>query len=143
MVDFPAAARDLSAALAGEIAAGEVLQAGYPAPGRVVKIPDPAVPDISRLDCSATAAPAEGEDLCLSLNEGGDFIRIKVVTWQSQIFFKYKVYLLPRSILARVDPSQNFLAVDAYLFAEPDNWEAVDSAIRSAAGKIGARPYRP
>jgi hypothetical protein len=68
---------------------------------------------------------------------------VQPITWQSQDFYVYRIYVSARLILAKVDPAKDFVAIDVCLLNEPGLWEIVDRAIRRVAEDIGARPFRP
>jgi hypothetical protein len=117
-------------------------QEGYPLYGHYVTEDDPAHAGGQLARCSGEDEPNAQED-CILLNQGGDFIRISPVTWQSAAFHMYRLYVAPRGLFVRVDPTQGYVAIDVFVQEEPDSWPAVQEAIEAAAGAIGARPFQP
>jgi hypothetical protein len=117
-------------------------RAGYPLYGHYVTQEDPAHTGGQLARCSGEDEP-NGQESCILLNQGGDFIRISPVTWQSAAFHMYRLYVAPMGLFVRVDPTQGYVAMDVFVQAEPDSWPVVQEAIEEAAGAIGARPFQP
>jgi hypothetical protein len=95
------------------------------------------------IDCTPVQALPYSSSDCILLNEHGDFVRAQAITWESAAFYMYRVYVSEKGRFVTVNPAKDFVALDVFVFEEPDLWDAVDQAIRTASAKIGARPYRP
>jgi hypothetical protein len=142
-VDLQLATTQVRDTLVSELQAGDLLQSPYPVSGYVTTVPDPVDPNIEVMHCRAGLSEEPQDEACLSLNPAGDFIRLVPITWQSAAFYMYKIYVLPRSLLSRVDPAKDFVAIDVFLMDEPDLWDDIAQAIRQSAHRLGAQPFRP
>lgn len=136
------ATTDLLVALEGALEVGGEWVAPYPVTGQVVTSPAPDNPNGSLEACAQPFAPVEGALPCISLNDGGDFIRLQPVTWQTQAAFMYLFYFAPTGS-GTIDPTRDFIAVDVFLQHQPDSFPVVEAAIQSAALKVGAGPFKP
>jgi hypothetical protein len=117
-------------------------QEGYPLYGQYVTEEDPAHAGGQLARCSGKDEP-NAQEGCILLNQGGDFIRISPVTWQSAAFHMYRLYVVPRGLFVSVDPTKDYVALDIFAQAEPDSWPVVQEAIEQAVGATGARPFQP
>jgi hypothetical protein len=142
-LDIPAASTRMLHRLASQLEAGGELEGQFPALGNVATLPNPTEPGVDLLQCVPGELDNPVEAACLLLNSQGDFLRVQPVTWQSAAFYMYRIYVLPRSIFARVDPTKDFVAIDVFLLQEPGLWQTVAEAILAASDDLGARPYRP
>ncbi len=136
------ATTDLLVALEGALEDGGEWVAPYPATGQVVTSPAPDNPNGSLEACAQPFAPVEGALPCISLNDGGDLIRLQPVTWQTQAAFMYLFYFAPTGG-GTIDPTRDFIAVDVFLQHQPDSLPVVEAAIQAAALKLGAVPFQP
>jgi hypothetical protein len=141
--DVPRAASQVLHALAKHLQSGAVLEAHLPLVGHVTMTPDASDPGVEKLSCTEGEPVEPNEAACLLLNLEGDFLRVQPVTWQSEAFYMYRIYVLPRSIFAGVDPAKDFVAIDVYLFQEPGLWKNVADAIHATSDELGARPFQP
>jgi hypothetical protein len=117
-------------------------QEGYPLYGWYVTEDDPAHAGGQLASCSGEDEP-NAQEGCILLNQAGDFIRISPVTWQSAAFHMYRLYVVPRGLFVKIDPTKDYVALDISVQEEPDSWPAVQEAIEEAVAAIGARPFRP
>jgi hypothetical protein len=138
-----AASDEVTDAVYRQLQAGGALTDGYPARGHVVTEPDPSDPGVERMSCAPGSSGEADETRCILLSEAGDFIRVQPITWQSEAFFMYRVYLAPRSLFARVDPTKDFAAIDVFALDDAALWVPADQAIRRAVTDLGANPFRP
>ena len=129
-------------ALASELRAEDVLESPYPVIGHVTTAPDPLDPSVEVMHCTEGRSADPQGVACILLNQGGGFARVKPVTWQSAAFYRYRVYVSPRSLFARIDPSRDFVAIDVFLGQDAELGDDVAQGIRQAANKLGARPFR-
>ena len=141
--DVQAAAGLVLDALASELRAEDLLESPYPVIGHVTTTPDPLDPNVEVMHCTEGRSADPPGCGCILLNQGGDFARVKPITWQSAAFYRYRVYISPRSFFARIDPSRDFVAIDVFLKEDSDLGDDVARAIPRAAQEIGARPFRP
>jgi len=130
-------------ALAAELEAGGLLTSPYPVVGHVTTETHPSEKNVEVMRCAEGEPDGPEQQACIGLNREGDLIRVSPITWLSAAFHMYRIYVLPRSITARVDPAKDYVAIDVYLMSEPSWWQAMDEAIGAAAGKVGARPFHP
>jgi hypothetical protein len=110
--------------------------------GHVTTAPDPLDPSVEVMHCTEGRSADPQGVACILLNQGGGFARVKPVTWQSAAFYRYRVYVSPRSLFARIDPSRDFVAIDVFLGQDAELGDDVAQGIRQAANKLGARPFR-
>ena len=129
-------------ALASELRAEDLLESPYPVIGHVTTAPDPLDPSVEVMHCTEGRSADPQGVACILLNQGGGFARVKPVTWQSAAFYRYRVYVSPRSLFARIDPSRDFVAIDVFLGQDAELGDDVAQGIRQAANKLGARPFR-
>ena len=129
--------------LASQLEASGALEPRFPVTGNLATAPDPSEPSIELLQCMPGEPVDPDQPACLLLNQDGDFIRVLPITWQSQAFYMYRIYVLPRSLFARVDLSKDFVAVDPFLFQEPGLSDGVAQAIYNTTDELGARPFQP
>jgi hypothetical protein len=130
-------------ALALALRAQDVLEPRYPVKGYVMTAPDPSDAGAEQMRCMEGERAAPDDAACLLLNQGGDFVRVLPITWESAAPYMHRIYVAPRSLLAKVNPARDFVAIDVFLFQEPALRDAVGQAIRAAAAGLGARPFRP
>jgi hypothetical protein len=142
-VDVPAAAARVRDALAAELRSEGLLDPPYPVVGHVTTTPDPSDPNVGFLRCTEGRSDDPQETGCILLNPGGDFVRVMPITWQSAAFYRYRVYVSPRSLFAKVDPTKDFVAIDVFLGQAPGLWDDTDQALRRAVQDLGARPFQP
>jgi hypothetical protein len=142
-VDVRAAAGQVRDALAAELRAGGLLKSPYPVVGHVTTTSDPSDPNVGFMRCTEGWSDDPEETGCILLDPGGDFVRVMSITWQSAAFYRYRVYVSPRSLLAKVDPTKDFVAMDVFLEQDPGLWDDTDQAIRRAAQDLGAQPFQP
>lgn len=142
-LDVGEAAGVLLVALQPQLAATGQFAADQLAPGHIAAEPDTSDPGVEVMHCTTAPAGEDDGELCLTLNAAGDFITFQPVTWTSAAAHRYYMYVAPRSLFARIDPAQGYVAVDVFLLHEPGPWQAVDRAVRDAAQQLGARPFRP
>jgi hypothetical protein len=95
------------------------------------------------MSCAPGPPDEAGEARCILLGDAGDFLRVQPITWQSAAFYRYRIYVAPRSLLSRVDPTKDFVAVDVFALEDATLWEPADQAIRRAVADLGANPFRP
>jgi hypothetical protein len=141
--DVVAASGEVTGAIYRQLQAGGALAEGYPVQGHIVTEPDPSEPGVERLSCAPGSSGEADETGCILLSGEADFIRVQPITWQSAAFFMVRVYVAPRSLFARVDPTKDFVAVDVFALGDAALWGPADQAIRRAAAELGARPFRP
>lgn len=141
-VDFEQAAGQVTEAIQAALSAGGQLAEGYPTQGAVIAAPIADQPGVSQMQCSPGVAASPGHDRCILLSIGGDFISIQEVNFESEMAHIVYVYLLPRSIFARVHPASNYIGIDAYVFADHTAWAAASLAIADGLKTIGAKIYR-
>jgi hypothetical protein len=141
--DVAAASERVADLIFRQMRAGGTLPLGYPQRGYVVSEPDPAQPGAERISCSPGLPGSTCGPRCILFGEENEFIQVQPVTWQSAAFFMYRIYVVPRSLLAGVDPAKDFVAVDVISPGNAGLWQAADAAIRSAASELGARPFHP
>ena len=141
--DVQAAAGLVLDALASELRAENLLESPYPVIGHVTMTPDPLDPNVEVMHCTEGRSADPQGVACILLNQEGDFARVKPITWQSAAFYRYRVYISPRSFFARIDPSRDFVAIDVFLKEDSDLGDDVARAIPRAAQELGARPFRP
>ena len=147
-VDVQAAAGLVLDALASELRAEDLLESPYPVIGQVTTTPDPLDPNVEVMHCTEGRSADPQGVACILLNQAGDFARVKPITWQSAAFYRYRVYVSPRSLFARIDPSRDFVAIDVFLredsgLGDAVLGDAVVQALPRAAEKLGVRPVRP
>ncbi len=130
-------------ALVSSLQAEGSLESAYPQVHRLTMEPDPSQANVQHMRCTGADTQGTQAEDCILLNQAGDFVRVQPITWESEAFYMYRIYVSPRLIFVRIDPAKDFVAIDVYLMHEPDLWEAVDHAIRTMADEIGARPFRP
>jgi hypothetical protein len=138
-----AASNEVTNAVYRQLQAGGVLAEGCPVRGHLVTEPDLSDPGVERMSCAPGSSGEADETRCILLSEAGDFIRVRPITWQSEAAYTYRIYVASRSLIARVDPAKDFVAVDVFGPDDTVPWQPVDQAIRSAAAELGARPFRP
>jgi hypothetical protein len=141
--DVQAAAGQVLDALASELRAEELLESPHPVIGHVTATPDPLDPMVEVMHCTEGRSADPQGVACILLNQQGDFARVMPITWQSAAFYRYRVYVSPGSLFARIDPSRDFVAIDVFLKEDSDLGDDVARAIPRAAQKLGARPFRP
>jgi len=142
-VDLPAATSHFQEILAVELRKADLLASPYPLAGSITTTPDPANPNIELMRCTA-GQPEDSQGVtCLLVNSSGDFVRLTPITWQSAAFYMYRVYVLPHSLFARVDPAKDFIAIDVFTLQDPSLWDVVAQSIHQAAQELGAEPYQP
>ena len=141
--DVQAAAGLVLDALASELQTEGLLEPPYPVVGHVTTTPDPLDPNVEVVHCTEGRSDDPQGVACILLNQAGDFARVKPITWQSAAFYRYRIYVSPRSLFARIDPSRDFVAIDMFLKEDSDLGDAVVQAIPRAAQELGARPFRP
>lgn len=129
-------------ALAGALENGADLASPYPVTGQVLRSPAPDNPNGSLEACAQPLAPVEDAMPCIGLNDGGDFIRLQPVTWQTEAVFMYLFYFAPTGS-GPIDPTRDFVAVDVFLQHQPEIFPVVEAAIQWAALEVGAVPYQP
>jgi hypothetical protein len=131
-------------ALVIELGTTGTLEQGYPVPGSIVLTPVAGDPNRSTITCDPYAAPADlgSHGVCLLLSAQDSFVRIRAITWQSAAVFQHRLYVMPRNLFARVDPTRDFVAVDIYAYDEPALFLELPDIVRSAMATLGARPYR-
>ena len=141
--DVVSLAGEIINAISGDLDELDTLEAGYPLLGQIELQPDPSNPGTQTIDCAPVRKQPSQTSDCILLNQHGDFLRAQAITWESSVFYMYRVYVAEKGHFGRVNPAKDFVALDVFVFEEPDLWDAVDQAIRTASAKIGARPYRP
>lgn len=104
------AALEFRSQLEAELAASDLLAVPYPLPGAIVLTPDPADPNRSTISCEpgAPAGDPGSHGVCLLLTPAGSFAQIRAITWQSAAVFQHRLYVMPRNLFARVDPTRDF-----------------------------------
>ena len=143
LVDLPAATSQCQELLEAELRKAGLLASPYPLAGSITTAPDPAEPNVELMRCTAGQPEDSLDPACLLLNSAGDFVRLMPITWQSAAFYMYRVYVMPRSLFARVDPAKNFIAIDVFTLQDPSLWEGAARSIHQAAQELGAKPYQP
>jgi hypothetical protein len=129
--------------LTSSLQAQGVLEGSYPKTGVVTLTPDLLDPNANVMRCTPGQPVDPQVASCLLLNPAGDFARVQPVTWQSAAFYMYRIYVIPRTLFARVDLSKDFVAVDLFLMQETGRWDEIVQAVQEAAQELGARPYEP
>jgi len=142
-LDVPEASSQMLQSLATQLEAAGMLETPFPTVGNVSKAASPTEPGVELLKCVPGELVDPVKAACLLLNSHGDFIRVQPVTWESAAFYMYRIYVLPRSIFARVDPTKDFVAIDVFLMQEPGLWQTVADAILAASEDLKARPFQP
>ena len=141
--DVQAAAGLVLDALASELRAEDLLESPYPVIGHVTTAPDPLDPNVEVTHCTEGRSADPQGVACILLNQEGDFARVKPITWQSAAFYRYRVYVSPRSLFAKDRSFQGFRRHRRVLKEDSDLGDDVARAIPRAAQEIGARPFRP
>ncbi len=134
------ATSDLTQALVTALEQGGGLESPFPVTGQVISSSDPTSPQGSLQACAQPFVPVVGALPCIILNNQGDFIRLQVVTWQTEAFFMFRFYFAPARGAA-IDPTRGFFAVDVLLEHQPESFASVAAAVKSAALGMGAVPY--
>ena len=141
--DVPKASVWVLDVVASQLSESGSLDDGYPQQGYIEYTPDPADQNDQIMHCVSNQPQNTGMAGCILLDDVDDFIRIQPITWQSAAFFMVRVYIAPRSLLFKVDPTRDFVALDVFIAKDENLWHTVDDAIRAAMKEIGARPFRP
>jgi hypothetical protein len=115
------------------------LPAGYPRRGRIAQGEVEAESDSAVPGCQQSAPPEIGKD-CLLLSAAGDYLQVQAVTWESEVFHMYRVYVVPDELFVAFDPVKDYVAVDVILLPDSIAWEQVQTGIELAAEGLGARP---
>ena len=118
-------------------------QQGYPQMGHVETTPHPEESGVQVMHCIPDALAGGDGDPCILLSDRDDFVRLQAVTWPSEAAHMLAVYVLPNSLFARVDPVQNYVALDIFTFSDYGLGERTDAVIRKALGDLPAKEYRP
>jgi hypothetical protein len=142
-VDVQAVTNEFFHALPPEIHKLNALDPRYPLTGYVSTVPDAADTAVELMQCNEGLTDEPEGDMCILLNQSGDFITLSPITWQSAAFHMYRIFVAPRSIFVRVDPTKDYVAIDVFLMNEPELWESVHKAIQNAAKSLGARSFKP
>jgi hypothetical protein len=141
--DVEAISNQVVQALASTLRDEERLKAPYPQVGSLTIEPDPSQANVQNMSCSLSQPQISHEGGCILLNQAGDFIRVQPITWQSQAFFQYRIYVSPKLFFVHVNLAEDFVAIDAYLMQDPNLWDVVDRSVRAASSELGARPFQP
>ena len=88
--DVQAAAGLVLDALASELRAEDLLESPYPVIGHVTTTPDPLDPNVEVMHCTEGRSADPPGCGCILLNQGGEFARVKPITWQSAAFYRYR-----------------------------------------------------
>ncbi|MFH2103627.1 MAG: hypothetical protein ABIJ39_09780 [Chloroflexota bacterium] len=142
-VDIAEVPAQLITAISFQLEQSQALDEGYPIPGRIELEPDPYDPGAQLMRCVPAQLLPSTDTHCLRLDQHGAFVRAQAITWESAAFYMYRVYVAPKSIFARINPSKDFVALDVFILEDVSLWYAVDEAIRDAAVQTGARPFQP
>ena len=111
--------------------------------GHIETTPDPEKTGAQFMHCIPGSLAGGDGDPCILLNDRDDFVRLQAVTWPSAAFHMLAVYVLPNSLFARVDPVQNYVALDIFTFSDYGLGERTYTVIRKALGDLRAKEYRP
>ncbi len=140
--DVVSLAGEFIIAISIELEESDTLEEGFPRLGQIELLPDPSNPGMQTIDCASDQAPPSKTSDCILLNEHGDFVRAQAITWESAAFYMYRIYVAEKGRSVTVNPAKDFVALDVFVFEEPNLWHAVDQAIRTVLVDLGARPNR-
>lgn len=115
------------------------LPTGYPRRGTIAEVNVEGDPPVVQSRCQADATAGSGE-ACLALNGAGDYLRVQSVTWESEAFHMYRIYVIPDEVFVTFDPVTDYVAVDVILQSDSIAWEPIQAGIELAAQELGARP---
>lgn len=127
--------------LAAELDASSDAEAGHPAVGSVILLPDPDNPNGNMAECSQEFDRENSSPDCILLNQAGDFVQVTPISYQSAAFHMIRIFVQSGS--GEVDFTRDYVAVDVYLMHEPGLWAEVMTAIANAARGVGAQSYQP
>lgn len=113
------------------------LPAGYPHMGVVVAV-DGERDAPAETTCQAGGDVGTGES-CLALSEMGDYLQVRAITWESEAFHMYRIYVVPDEMFIAFNPVKDYVAIDVVLQPDSIAWEQVQIGIELAAEGIGAK----
>ena len=141
--DVNQGAKSIAAAILRQAQGAPGFPQGYPQMGHIETTPQPQETGVQVMHCIPDALAGGDGDPCILLSDRDDFVRLQAVTWPSAAAHRLAIYVLSNALFARVDPVQNYVALDIFTFSDYGLGERTDAVIRKALGDLPAKEYRP
>jgi hypothetical protein len=134
-----------SASLAGQLVTSlsqTGLPSGYPKLGQVIVAEEDAQTGVRVLECLPSGSSVS-DQTCLLIDDDGDYLQVSAVTWQSEAYHMFRVYVVADEWFVSYDPTKDYVAVDVFVEQGEAAWQRARLGIERAVEAMGGRPIAP